>query len=407
MSRTIKIPVDGKEFSGYLALPEKGSGPGLVLLQEIYGVSPSMRAAADLYAQEGYVVLVPDLFWRIEPNVQLGYDQQPKAFEYYGKFDVDQGVKDIGVAVAALRQLPECKGGVAAMGFCLGGLLAFLGAARLELDAAIGFYGVKIDEYLGELGNVRCPLMLHLGGKDHYNPPDKVAKIRAACAPNEQISIYEYPEADHGFYLPGRAAYDKLAAQLAHSYSIGLLRRVLGPHYDLVALWEKHCELEFSTRNADETMKTMVAQPYVNHIPTMTGGVGQTELHRFYKNHFIPTLPEDTHLKPVSRTIGADRLVDELLFCFTHTKEIDWLLPGVKPTGKYVEVPTIAVVCFRGDKLYHEHIYWDQASVLVQLGLLDPHGLPVAGIETARKLVDEKQPSNTLMKRWAESAGKT
>jgi carboxymethylenebutenolidase len=107
---------------------------------------------------------------------------------------------------------------------------------------------------------------------------------------------------------------------------------------------------------------------------------------------------------PISRTIGADRLVDEMLFCFTHDIEIDWMLPGMKPTGKYVEVPLVAIVNFRGDKLYHEHIYWDQASVLVQIGLIDPMNLPVAGIATAKKLVDETLPSNTLMRRWKESA---
>jgi len=116
--------------------------------------------------------------------------------------------------------------------------------------------------------------------------------------------------------------------------------------------------------------------------------------------------PDDTKLIPVSRTIGADRVVDELIFCFTHTREIDWMLPGIKPTGNYVEVPLVAIVCFRGNKLYHEHIYWDQASVLVQIGKLDPSGLPVAGIETAKKLVDENLPSNALMHTWASSEGK-
>ena len=109
---------------------------------------------------------------------------------------------------------------------------------------------------------------------------------------------------------------------------------------------------------------------------------------------------------PLSRTVGATQIVDELLFCFTHTTEIDWMLPGVPPTGKYVEIPLVAIVKFRGDKLYHEHIYWDQASVLVQVGLLDPQGLPVAGAETARKLLDETLPSNTLMARWRESENK-
>ena len=152
-------------------------------------------------------------------------------------------------------------------------------------------------------------------------------------------------------------------------------------------------------------MATMVAQPYVNHVPVMTGGVGYAELHRFYKNHFIPKTPKDTRLVPVSRTVGADRVIDEMLFCFTHDEEIDWMLPGVAPTGKYVEIPLVAIVNFRGDKLYHEHIYWDQASVLVQIGLLDPAGLPVAGQASAAKLVDESRPSNELMARWAESAG--
>src|SRR5277367_248636 len=178
------------------------------------------------------------------------------------------------------------------------------------------------------------------------------------------------------------------------------------PDHDLVALWEAHIRCEFETRDVDATMATMVAEPYVNHVPTMTGGVGHDQLKRFYKNHFIPKTPKDTRLVPISRTIGTDRIVDEMLFCFTHDIEIDWMLPGVAPSGRYVEIPLVAIVHFRGDKLYNEHIYWDQASVLVQIGLLDPARLPVAGIATAKKLVDETLPSNTLMARWAESAPK-
>jgi carboxymethylenebutenolidase len=172
---------------------------------------------------------------------------------------------------------------------------------------------------------------------------------------------------------------------------------VLGPVYDLNALWEAHCYHEFATRDVEAVMPTMVAQPYVNHVPTMTGGVGHDNLKRFYTHHFVNSNPADTKLIPISRTIGADRIVDEFIFSCTHDCEIDWLLPGVAPTGKYFEVPMLAVVCFRGDKLYNEHIYWDQASVLVQVGLLDPEGLPVAGIESARKLLDESLPSNELM----------
>jgi carboxymethylenebutenolidase len=194
---------------------------------------------------------------------------------------------------------------------------------------------------------------------------------------------------------------------MAHSRTIALLRQALGPDYDLEALWERHLALEFATRDADATMRTMVASPYVNHVPVMTGGTGFDDLRRFYRHHFISQMPKDTHMIPVSRTVGADRVVDEMIFCFTHDQEIDWMLPGIKPTGRKVEVPLIAIVNFRGYKLYHEHIYWDQASVLVQLGLLDPKGLPVAGRETAAKVLDETKPSNTLMTRWMTSANKS
>ncbi len=175
---------------------------------------------------------------------------------------------------------------------------------------------------------------------------------------------------------------------------------------DLAALWEAHCRYEFETRDVDATMATMAAAPYVNHVPTMTGGVGHDALKRFYKYHFIGGNPPDTALTPVSRTVGADQIVDEMIFSFTHTSEVDWMLPGIVPTGRKVEVPLVAIVKFVGDKVAHEHIYWDQASVLVQVGLLEPAGLPVAGAETARKVVDKSLPSNRLMARWAGSAGK-
>ena len=135
----------------------------------------------------------------------------------------------------------------------------------------------------------------------------------------------------------------------------------------------------------------------------MTGGVGQIDLKRFYKHHFIPKTPKDTMLIPVSRTVGEGILVDEMVFCFTHDIEIDWMLPGIQPTGKRVEIPLVAIVKFRGDKLHNEHIYWDQASVLVQIGLLDPAGFPIAGIEATHKLLDAQLPSNQLMGKWTES----
>jgi len=164
-------------------------------------------------------------------------------------------------------------------------------------------------------------------------------------------------------------------------------------------LWEEHMRHEFATHDTEETLATMVDDAYVNHIPVLTGGVGKDALREFYSKRFIPQMPPDTEVIPVSRTIGTDQLVDEMIFRFTHTVRMDWMLPGVAPTGKRVEIPLVAIVRFRDDKLAHEHIYWDQASVLVQLGLLDPNTLPIAGIETARKVVDNSLPSNALMQR--------
>jgi carboxymethylenebutenolidase len=166
---------------------------------------------------------------------------------------------------------------------------------------------------------------------------------------------------------------------------------------DLSKLWEEHVQHEFSTRNTEDTLATMVEDAYVNHIPVLTGGVGKDELREFYSKRFIPQMPPDTEMTPVSRTVGEDQLVDEMVFKFTHTIPMDWMLPGVAPTGKRVEVPLVAIVRFRDGKLAHEHIYWDQASVLVQIGLLDASKLPVAGVESARKVLDPTLPANELM----------
>ena len=164
-------------------------------------------------------------------------------------------------------------------------------------------------------------------------------------------------------------------------------------------LWDAHVRSEFATKDPRAALDTMVSSAYVNHVPVLTGGVGKEQLGEFYANHFIPNMPADTEIVPISRTIGSERLVDEMIIRFTHDIEIDWWLPGIAPTGKRLECATVAVITFRDGKLFNEHIYWDQASVLVQLGLLDPSKLPVAGVETARKVIDPNLPSNQLMER--------
>jgi hypothetical protein len=171
--------------------------------------------------------------------------------------------------------------------------------------------------------------------------------------------------------------------------------------------------VEFEAKDAAATLKTMVSNPYVNHIPTITGGIGAKDLLRFYRDFFIPSNPSSMTTKLLSRTIGSDRIVDEMLISFTHTCEIPWMLPGVPATNRKVEIVLVSVVCIRGGKLYHEHLYWDQASVLVQVGLLDPklgavglgkngvNALPIAGVETARKVLDESSvESNKMITDW-------
>lgn len=170
----------------------------------------------------------------------------------------------------------------------------------------------------------------------------------------------------------------------------------------LQAVWEEHIGHEFGTHSTKDALATMVEDAYVNHIPVMTGGVGKPALREFYSKYFIPQMPPDIELAPVSRTIGTNQLVDEMLVKFTHTIQMDWMLPGIAPTGKRIEVAVVAIVQFRDGKLAHEHLYWDQASVLVQLGMLDPVTLPVVGVESARKLLNSSLPSNALIDRASD-----
>jgi carboxymethylenebutenolidase len=277
---------DGSGLNAYLAVPNADGGPGLVLFAEGSGADQDRQAIADLYAAEGYVVLCPS-----------------------GEFDATN-VADITATIAALRQRNECTGKVGALGFGHGGKLAYLAAARLGADCAVAYYGSGIDAALDLAPRINCPLVMHFAENDPHVPAEAVGRIKTAFVASSDVATYLYPGVGRGFDRPASADYDKPAAGLAHSRSIALLRRTMGPHYDLEALWEKHTLYEFGTRDVAATMRTMVADPYVNHIPVMTGGVGGDELARFYAHHFIPKCPADFKLTPISRTVGADRLVD-------------------------------------------------------------------------------------------------
>jgi len=171
--------------------------------------------------------------------------------------------------------------------------------------------------------------------------------------------------------------------------------------------------VQFKRRDANSMLQHMADQPFVNYVPTMTGGVGKKALHRFYEDYFMPGNPSSLNVKLLSRTIGVDRVVDELLVTFDHTEEMPWILPSIPPTDKHVEVALVSIVCLRGGMLHHEHVYWDQASVLLQVGLLEKTNipvkmrsldikvLPVTGAESARKVLDKKSTqSNLLLDDW-------
>lgn len=397
---------DGDEFEGYLALPVSGYGPGVVVLQEIYGINAYIRSIADWYAAHGFVALCPDLFWRQERGVELtdtGNDKN-RAFALYQGLDEAKAVEDGAAAMEFLRSSPATNGRVGAVGFCLGGNLAYLLSVRFKPDCAVGYYGVSIEKTLGEAVNLANPLMLHIAGQDQFCPPEAQAEIHTMLFANPLVTIHDYPEQGHAFGRLGGEHYHAAASELANLRSLEFFVRQLagsgiaGAQQTLSAKWDEHVKYEFATRHTEDTLETMVADAYVNHVPVMTGGVGHDELREFYSKRFIPQMPPNTNMTPVSRTIGVDRVVDEMVFEFTHTIKMDWMLPGVAPTGKHVKVALVVIVHFRDGKLAHEHIYWDQASVLAQLGLIDSQKLPVAGVESAEKVLSPGMPSNELMR---------
>ena len=170
---------------------------------------------------------------------------------------------------------------------------------------------------------------------------------------------------------------------------------------DLGAVFDAHVRAEFVDKDVAGTMATMMAEPYLTHVPTMTGGTGRAEVESFYREHFVGHWPDDVQVKSVSRTVGQNRVVDELIVSFTHDREMRVFLPGVAPTGRNVVLAHVVVMGFdEAGRVAYEHIYWDQASLLVQVGLLDPKLLPVSGGEQARRLLDPSQPANEMIAHW-------
>ncbi|RAL13715.1 dienelactone hydrolase [Aspergillus homomorphus CBS 101889] len=253
---------------------------------------------------------------------------------------------------------------------------------------------------------VTIPTALGLQGKKHRS----TKKINPGIGTGERLNIgwptFTYASVQPGFAESDLEEYDRLASDLAWSRTLQVLRKAFGKDLDLESRWEEHLEARFFSMNLKATV-----EPYVSHLnptvtctPTMSGAIGSHALRRFYEHHFLRKLPPSMRLRLISRTVGADRVVDELYASFEHTEEIPWMLPGIPPTNKRVEVILVSIVSLRAGRLYSEHMYWDQASVLVQLGLLDPKyvpsgaapgvdRLPVVGREAARRIVEEDPES--------------
>jgi carboxymethylenebutenolidase len=218
-------------FGAYLASPASGHGPGIIVIQEIFGVNDVVRAICDQHAAQGRFALAPDLFWRLEPGVQLTDKTQEdwgRAFGLMQRFDVDSGVNDVQASLRHLREVKGCTGKVGTVGYCLGGQLAFLASARTDTDASVGYYGVNLQNRLNEAGKIRKAVMLHIAAKDQYCPPEAQKQIIEGLKSNPLVTIHVYPEMDHAFAREGGQHYDKASADLANSRTDAFFRQHLG-----------------------------------------------------------------------------------------------------------------------------------------------------------------------------------
>ena len=227
---TIRTP-KGESFTGYLARPAAGKGPGILVLQEIFGVNRVMRDLADGFARDGYFALVPDLFWRQQPGIQLTDKTEAewsRAFELYQGFDEGKGIEDAKAALAELRRQPGASGKAGCVGYCLGGKLAYLMATRSDADCSAGYYGVGIENALDEAKKIKKPLLLHVALKDRFVPPEAQKKVRDALDGNSLITLHDYPGVDHAFARAGGEHYDALAAKLANERTRAFFKKHLG-----------------------------------------------------------------------------------------------------------------------------------------------------------------------------------
>ncbi|KAF8514973.1 hypothetical protein JB92DRAFT_2811096 [Gautieria morchelliformis] len=352
-------------------LSRRGHGPGLIVFL------PSLDPQVDSPRARKLLDPAPVQKWAEEGFAVVGITSG-------GDLTVEEGLR-LAVAALAKQDEVDIKDKIGVLVYDPQNLLPVLNAMPGEPRlVCIVSYGAHAQES-------PVPLLSHIPETQqpgYHNTPT--------------ISSHKYPTSGTFFVLPRGPHYHARSAALSHTRSLVFLRQHCGgPYFDIEAIWEEHMHFEFETRSLAKTMGTMVAEPYVNHVPTMTGGTGRKELSAFYRDHFIFSNPTDIAFEPVSRTVGADRIIDEYILTMTHDRIVDCILPGVPPSGRKVAIPMISVVNVRGDRLHHEHIWWDQAGALKQVGVIPTHTpyplpdgkqrlcLPIAGAETARLLADE------------------
>ena len=230
MPESLKVTTPDGAFNAYLAAPANSPAPAVVVIQEIFGVNAVMRGITDGLAAQGCLAICPDLFWRIEPGIDITDQSEAewaRAFELYNAFDVEAGVRDIAATIEQARRDPRCNGKVGAVGFCLGGLLAYLTAVRTDADASVGYYGVGIDQYAAEADKLANPLLLHIAEEDQFVPKPAQELIKTALKGRPQVSIYSYPGRDHAFARPGGEHYDARDAEVAGERTLAFFKRNL------------------------------------------------------------------------------------------------------------------------------------------------------------------------------------
>lgn len=227
--QNVTIPaIDGESFSAYVAYPDVESAPGLIVIQEIFGINDVMRELVDTYAKAGYVAIAPDLFWRQKPGIQISENEMEQAFELFGNFSVDKGIEDLIATLNVLKTLPGCNGKVGSVGYCLGGKLAYLMATRSEADCNVSYYGVSIEENLDEAINIQHPLILHLAELDEFATAESLNQIKTELGNNSKVTIYSYSGVNHAFARPHGQPYVEEAANLANSRTLDFFKQYLG-----------------------------------------------------------------------------------------------------------------------------------------------------------------------------------